>query len=196
MKKNSNVEDYITELASIIHKEEKLETLKNAIEQLFYEILKNYPYLKLPSFSTIPTKSLEFSVWYQDPNAITETLLIEQNSFAAYIWKCDDQKWYLDDLYSDRCEIASQLIESMPVFHSIPENPKEVQHLLEIGIMHFDAILFPKFSERKPEDCREVLTWDERFLLVGTQLNNLRIYSYDEWKALIHRENIYLAKDD
>lgn len=192
MKSILNIEKNIFELENILNKKQKIEELESSIQQLFSIILKDYPYLKLPTFSIIPTKALEFIVWYQDPNAITETLLIKQNSFDAYLWRCDDEKWYLDDLYSEPCEIASKLIKNIPVFYSIPENPKEVKHLLEIGIMHFNEILFPIFSNRTLEDSREVLTWDDHFLLVGTQLTNLKLYSHEEWNALIDRENSYL----
>ncbi|WP_171429610.1 hypothetical protein [Acinetobacter lactucae] len=192
MKSILNIEKNIFELENILNKKQKIEELESSIQQLFSIILKDYPYLKLPTFSIIPTRALEFMVWYQDPNAITETLLIKQNSFTAYLWRCDDEKWYLDDLYSEPREIASKLIKNIPVFYSIPENPKEVKHLLEIGIMHFNEILFPIFSNRTLEDSREVLTWDDHFLLVGTQLTNLKLYSHEEWNALIDRENSYL----
>lgn len=191
MKSILNLKDNILELENIFYKEQNLEELKISIQQLFSKILKAYPYLKPPTFSIIPTKSLEFIVWYQDPNAVTETLLIEQNGSDAYIWKGADQKWYLDDFYSEPYQIACKLIEIIPVFHSLPENPREVKHLLEIGIMDFDANFFPKFSERKLEDDREVLTWDDRFLLVGTQLENLKIYSHKQWNDLVNRENYY-----
>ncbi|MBE2170639.1 hypothetical protein IIQ44_01820 [Acinetobacter oleivorans] len=192
MKSILNIEKNIFELENILNKKQKIEELESSIQQLFSIILKDYPYLKLPTFSIIPTRALEFIVWYQDPNAITETLLIKQNSFTAYLWRCDDEKWYLDDLYSEPREIASKLIKNIPVFYSIPENPKEVKYLLEIGIMHFNEILFPIFSNRTLEDSREVLTWDDHFLLVGTQLTNLKLYSHEEWNALIDRENSYL----
>lgn len=192
MKSILNIEKNIFELENILNKKQKIEELESSIQQLFSIILKDYPYLKLPTFSIIPTRALEFIVWYQDPNAITETLLIKQNSFTAYLWRCDDEKWYLDDLYSEPREIASKLIKNIPVFYSIPENPKEVKYLLEFGIMHFNEILFPIFSNRTLEDSREVLTWDDHFLLVGTQLTNLKLYSHEEWNALIDRENSYL----
>nr|WP_227554499.1 hypothetical protein [Acinetobacter courvalinii] len=187
-----NIKGNIYELVNIIHKNHKVEDLATAIKGLVSLILKDYPYLKPPKFLIIPTKTLAFSVWYQEPNAITETLLIEQNGFTAYLWRCDDQKWYLDDLDSEPHEFARKLIENIPVFHSIPENPKDIKHLLEIGIMDFDANFCPKFSERKLEDDREVLTWDDRFLLVGTQLENLKLYSHEEWKAFIDRDNYHL----
>lgn len=192
MKSILTIKDNISELVNIIHKKQKVEDLERAIKDLVSLMLKDYPYLKPPKFSIIPTKTLAFSVWYEEPNAITETLLIEQNGFTAYLWRCDDQKWYLDDFYSEPYQIACKLIEIIPVFHSLPENPREVKHLLEIGIMDFDANFFPKFSERKLEDDREVLTWNDRFLLVGTQLENLKLYSHEEWKALIDRENYHL----
>ncbi|MFV5263723.1 hypothetical protein ACMUMS_09150 [Acinetobacter courvalinii] len=192
MKSILNIKGNISVLVNIIHKNHKVEDLATAIKGLVSLILKDYPYLKLPKFSIIPTKSLAFTIWYHVPNAITETLLIEQNGFTAYLWRCDDQKWYLDDLDSEPHEIARKLIENIPVFHSIPENPKDIKHLLEIRLMNFDGRVIPHFSDRKPEDCREVLTWDDRFLLVGTQINNLKLYCHEEWKALVDRENYYL----
>jgi len=147
MKSILNLKDNILELDNIFYKEQNLEELKISIQQLFSKILKAYPNLKPPTFSIIPTKSLEFIVWYQDPNAVTETLLIEQNGSDAYIWKGADQKWYLDDFYSEPYQIACKLIEIIPVFHSLPENPREVKHLLEIGIMDFDANFFQSFQK-------------------------------------------------
>lgn len=193
MKSILNIEKNIFELENILNEKQKIEELESSIQQLFFTILKDYPYLKSPTFSIIPTKALEFIVWYQDPNAITETLLIKQNSFDAYLWRCDDEKWYLNDLDFESAEIASKIIANVPVFNSIPENPKETKYLLEIGLIHFDERVLPHFSDRKPEDFREVLTWDDRFLLVGTQLNNLKLYSHEEWKALIDRENYHLG---
>ncbi|MCH2011795.1 hypothetical protein MKX19_06685 [Acinetobacter pittii] len=90
MKSILNIEKNIFELENILNKKQKIEELESSIQQLFSIILKDYPYLKLPTFSIIPTRALEFIVWYQDPNAITETLLIKQNSFTAYLWRCDD----------------------------------------------------------------------------------------------------------
>lgn len=131
------------------------------------------------------------SVWYQEPNAITETLNIHQEKCDLYLWRCADQNWYLDDLYSDFSEIVNQILINIPIFHLIPENPKEVKTLLENGLMDFKPEIFPKFSEKILGDLNEVLTWDDCFLLVGTSVKNLKIYSHKEWDDLIRRENFY-----
>ena len=87
---------------------------------------------------------------------------------------------YLNDLYDDIHEIAEKILTDIPVFKSIPENPKEVKTLLENGLMIFKPKIFPVFSKIKPHDLNEVLTWDDRFLLVGTKVENLKVYSYEE----------------
>lgn len=147
MKSILNLKDNIFDIENIFYKEQNFEEFKISIQQLFSRILKAYPYLKPPTSLIIPTKSLEFIVWYQDPNSITETLLIEQNGSDAYIWKRADRKWYMDDLYSEPHQIACKLIEILPVFHCLPEKPSEVKHLLEIGIMHFNTNFFPKLQK-------------------------------------------------
>ncbi|QOW45681.1 MULTISPECIES: hypothetical protein [Acinetobacter] len=191
MKTIPNLYDYKVELAQIFQQSKEVEVLLEKIRLLFTKILFNFSYMKLPNFQIILTGSLKFSVWYQEPNAITETLNIHQEKCDLYLWRCVDQKWYLDDLYSDVNEVAEQILKSIPAFHSTPENPKEVKTLLENGLMNFEPEIFPKFSETIPDDLNEVLTWDDRFVLVGTSVENLKIYTYKEWNELIERENFY-----
>ncbi|AWL28519.1 hypothetical protein DJ533_08055 [Acinetobacter defluvii] len=189
MKSISNLEDYRTEFVHIFQSTDDVEILLENLKNLFLKILQPYDCMVLPKFQIISTGSLQFSVWYQDPDAITETLNIHQKKCDLYLWRCSDQKWYLDDLYDDINEIVEQIFKNIPAFHLIPENPKEVKALLENGLMDFKPEAFPKFSEKIPSDLNEVLTWDDRFLLVGTNIENLKIYSWKEWDDLIEREN-------
>lgn len=191
MKTVPNLQDYKIDLINIFSNTMYVEILAEKLKQLFIEILKRHPYIRLPELKIVPTKSLQHSVWYQEPNAITETLNIHQEKCDLYLWRCADQNWYLDDLYSDVSEVAEQILKSIPAFHSTPENPKEVKTLLENGLMNFKPETFPKFSEKILGDLNEVLTWDERFLLVGTSVENLKIYNHKEWNDLIRRENFY-----
>ena len=191
MKSIPNLQDYKIELIQILSNTKNVEILKESLKQLFLEVLKNHSYMYLPEFKIVPTERLQFSVWYQDPDAITETLHIHQEKCDLYLWKCADQKWYLDDLYSDMNDIAAQILARIPIFYSIPENPKEVKTLLENGLMLFKPEIFPVFSKIEPNDLNEVLTWDDRFLLVGTKVENLKNYSWKEWDDLIGRENFY-----
>ena len=191
MKSIPNLQDYKIELIQILSNTKNVEILKESLKQLFLEVLKNHSYMSLPEFKIIPTESLQYSVWYQDPDAITETLHIHQEKCDLYLWKCVDKKWYLDDLYDDIHEIAGKILTDIPIFHLIPENPKEVKTLLESGLMDFKPEILPVFSKNKPNDLNEVLTWDDCFLLVGTKVENLKIYSLKEWDDLIGRENFY-----
>lgn len=191
MKTISNLKDYKIELTKIFSNSKDVELLKESLRKLFLDILKNYSYMSLPEFKIVPTESLQFSVWYQDPDAITETLHIHQEKCDLYLWRCADEKWYLDDLYNNTSEITEQILAGIPVFHKIPENPKEVKTLLESGLMDFKPDFFPIFSKNKPKDLDEVLTWDDHFLLVGTKVENLKVYSLKEWSDLIGRENFY-----
>lgn len=147
--------------------------------------------MMLSTFDIVATKNLEHSVWYQEHDYITETLNFHQGKCDLYLWRYSDEKWYLDDLYSDMNDIAKQILDRIPIFHLIPENPKEVKMLLANGMMDFRPEAFPKFYEEMPNDLNEVLIWDDRFLLVGTKIENLKIYSLEEWGNLIGRERFY-----
>ena len=191
MKSIPNLNHYKVEFIHLFENTRDVEALSANLRQLFCKILSLYPCMRLPEFDVISTKSLQYSVWYQDPQAMTETLNIHQNQCDLYLWRCVDQKWYLDDLYHDVSEITEQILKSIPAFHSIPENPKEVKTLLENGLMDFKPETFPKFSEKIPNDLNEVLTWDARFLLVGTNIENLKTYTLKEWEDLVQRENYF-----
>lgn len=189
MKSIPNLQDYRNELIHIFQNSKEVDILLGNFKKIFLKILLPYSYLRLPKFTIIPTESLEFSIWYEDPEAITETLNIHQGPCDLYFCRCADHKWYLDDLYDDLDEIADKILNDIPIFHRIPENPKEVKTLLENGLIDFKPEKFPIFSANKIKDFNEVLTWDDRFLLVGTKVENLKIYSYKEWNDLIIREN-------
>lgn len=191
MKSIPNLQDYKAEFVHIFQSTDDVEILLENLKKLFLKILHPYAYMALPKFQIISTESLQFSVWYQDPDAITETLNIVQRPCDLYLWRCSDQQWYLNDLYDDINEISDKIITRIPIFNSIPENPKEVKILLENSLMDFKPEIFPKFSEKTPNDLNEVLTWDDWFLLVGTSVENLKIYSHKERDDLIRRENFY-----
>ena len=57
MKSILTIRDNISELVNIIHKNQKVEDLEIAIKYLVSLMLKDYPYLKPPKFSIIPTKN-------------------------------------------------------------------------------------------------------------------------------------------
>ena len=191
MKTIPNLQIYKPDLIQIFNTTVGIEILMEKLKLLFKRVLECYPYMRLPEFKIIPTESLKFSIWYQEPDAITETLNIRQEKTDLYLWRCIDKKWYLNDLYSDNDVIADVFLNEIIIFHIIPENPKEVKTLLENGLMDFKPENFPKFSEKKVTDLNEVLTWDDRFILVGTNVENLKIYNYQEWDKLIQRENFY-----
>lgn len=191
MKSIPNLQDYKTEFVHIFQSTGDVEILLENFKKLFLRILHLYAYMALPKFQIFSTESLKFSVWYQDPDAITETLNIFQRPCDLYLWRCSDQQWHLNDLYDDINEISDKIITGVPIFNSIPENPKEVKILLENGLMDFKPDIFPIFSVKKLGDIAEVLTWDDRFILVGTHIENLKIYSHKEWDDLIRRENFY-----
>ncbi len=191
MKSIPNLQNYKNELMYIFLQSKDAADLSVNLTQLFLKMLNCDLYMTMPGIRIIATESLQYSVWCENPCAETETVNIHQGKCDLYLWRCADQKWYLNDLYDDIHEIAEKILTDIPVFKSIPENPKEVKTLLENGLMIFKPKIFPVFSKIKPHDLNEVLTWDDRFLLVGTKVENLKVYSYEEWNDLIIRENYF-----
>lgn len=146
MKTISNLNQYKNELSHIFQQAKEVGILLESIKNLFLKVLNPYPYMNSPELKLINTDSLKFSVWYEDPNAITETLNIHQTECDLYLWRCADQKWYLNDLYNDTHEISKKIIDSLPVFYSIPENPKEIKTLLDNGLISFQFKNFQYFQ--------------------------------------------------
>lgn len=192
MNKFNLSEQQKAKFVSIFSESFGLDILQNRLQSFFEEVFQNYPYLKLPQMDIVSTASLKYQVYYQEPDADPETLTIGIGHWNIYIWRTLDGNWCLDDLYEEPIGIVAEILTLCPLFLMIPKNVKNLKELLEIGmILEKHLFQLPKFSEIQPDDCREVLSWDGRYLLTGNKVENLKLYSYREWDELIQRENFF-----
>ncbi|MBJ8453571.1 hypothetical protein I6M90_19305 [Acinetobacter bereziniae] len=183
------------DLIQIFGKNDQIHLLKSSLHDFFIQVFRKYPYLKLPEMNIIATETLKHQIYYQDPNAESETLNIHIQQWDIYIWRTLDGYWCLDDFYQQTIEIVEQILTICPLFSIIPENVKALKKLLDEHYI-LEEYLFdlPKFSENAPSDICEVLSWDGQYLLTGNKIENLKLYTYKEWDELIERENILYQK--
>jgi muconolactone delta-isomerase len=195
MAKLTITEQQKAQCIQIFEKNDQIHLLKNALALFLIQILHKHPYLRLPEMKIIATESLRHQIYDQDPNAESETLNIHIKGWDVYIWRALDGYWCLDDFYQTSVEIVEQILTQCPLFSILPKNVRELKNLLEMGMISEQHLfLLPKFSEISPHDCREVLSWDGRYLLTGNQIGNLKLYTYKQWEELIERENTLFRK--
>ena len=161
-----------------------------------YSTIKNDLLLCTPfRIEPIPTDSLRYSIYYQDGiNMSKMSIMISHINYDAYLWT-DCGQWYLDDYYSDIKEIAIKMSEA-PVFQRVPENIRELYSLIKEGYWEFDGNSMPYFDGLAPDDCDEVLSWDKRYILTGTDAKNMSIVKRDEWDKICKREKNWFKTND
>ena len=66
---------------------------------------------------------------------------------------------------------------------------KDVKRLILEGYWKFDMNIVPKLSSDTPNDTRELISWDDKCVLTGTNKHNMCVLSRREWDEIVSNEN-------
>ena len=187
MKQIENISVYAHKFHEAFQKAEGVAEALAFLSEAYKEISDCHPYFNPFKLKLIDTKSIQHTVYYQEPPGISdETIEITNTAYDGHIWK-DDDGWCLDDRYWGVDRISQELAKCF-LYTNYPENVKELKVLLEGRFWNLCQTL-PNFGGKTPEDMNEVLSWDEQYILVGTKLDNIAIMSKADWEELCQREN-------
>ena len=176
------------EIIKVLSAASRVEDALVPLSSVYEAIIKSLPFISQFQLSLVKTESLRYSVFYQgSPDMSENSIMISNVEYEAYLW-IDSNKWCLDDDLYKVNEIAHQLSEA-PLFNNIPENIRELEYLLKGKYWKFSTENLPCFGGEKPNDENEVLSWDKKYILAGTSLNNLAIIPRDEWNRLCNNES-------
>lgn len=186
MKQVDSINKYISKFRDAFHKAKDVPDALSLLSCVYKEIESDHPYFSSFELVSIDTRRIQYTVYYQEPPGISETTIkIKNIGYEGHIWK-DGDGWCLDDTYWGADRISEELVKCF-IVTNYPENVKELKALLEGGFWSLCPNL-PCFGGQLPEDINEVISWDRRFVLVGTKLDNLSITSRDDWDELCKRE--------
>ncbi len=167
------------------------EELIGEFREAFKLVYKEIPLLLPYELNLVKTEELRYSEFYQTGPDLSEFAIeIKGSKYCEYLWK-DLGDWVLADEFYTPAEIAEQVCNA-PIFTQMPENVKELKWLLSEGCWRFMPEDLPKFGGITPEDSLEIISWDNQYLLVGTQLENIEMVSRDEWDRIRTRETYWL----
>ncbi|MCP3923853.1 MAG: hypothetical protein GY714_14845 [Desulfobacterales bacterium] len=138
-----------------------------------------------------PTKDI-IEPWYYDPKSQSKySVLIERNGECCYIFR--ELDWSLDDEISVNKQIADRLGD-WEIFHA-PTNVRDIEALLKKNCWKFDKDKIPKIGDYPPEDTREILSWDKKYVLTGTTIDNMCRVTRDKWSEICRREYWFKNSD-
>lgn len=195
MKNTLSSSIFISTVAETLAKTKSAKALASALEHQLHEAYKEVPAASRYKVALVETESLRYSHFYQSgPRLSKHAVSISGPGYASFIWR-DEPYWSLDDDCSNPSEIAHQLAGA-PLFSQYPENVKDLEYLLKQGIWLYSPKDFPVFSDSAPLDKDEVLSWDDKHVLIGTQYDNMAIVTRAEWdKITFHEKNWFNGKD-
>ncbi|MDN5565949.1 MAG: hypothetical protein L0G25_04025, partial [Psychrobacter sp.] len=75
---------------------------------------------------------------------------------------------------------------------SVPLKVKDIKRLILESYWTFDINILPKLSSDTPEDTRELISWDEKCVLTGTNKENMCVISREKWNKIILNGNEFL----
>lgn len=186
MKQVENIDKYILRFRDALHKARSISDALTLLSTVYKELENDHTYFGSFKLELIDTRRIQSIIYYQKPPGISdETIKISSHGYEGYIWK-DSDGWCLDDDYWGADKISRELVKCF-VCANFPENVRELKDLLKGGFWALRPNL-PCFGGLPPDDINEVISWDNRFVLVGTKIDNLVVVSRDEWEELCKRE--------
>ncbi|XZZ40573.1 hypothetical protein ACJJIE_01740 [Microbulbifer sp. TRSA001] len=169
-----------------------LEAINRELASIYNLIQSDIPLAIPVSLEVVETKSLQYRIFYQAGYGMSvNSILISQGEFESYLWSdCDG--WCLDDDYWDVREIARHL-SKIPVIVDYPKNVGELYNNFVQGLWVFSLSNVPSFGGEPPRDLEEVISWDQKNVLVGTEVSNMEIVPRETWDNICERESTWFS---
>ena len=186
MKEANCKSEFVKNIEQLLDSTEDIGKVYSGLTGLYSCVLKETPLVNPIAISLVDAKIL-YHYFYQISPDYSETIEITEGNQNTYLWM-DDGSWCLDDGFWNNSKIAQAMANS-PMFNSVPENIRELYSLLNEKKWRFSSEELPVFGGRAPGDAREVLSYDENYILAGTNLDTISVISRKDWDDLCQREN-------
>lgn len=187
MKQYNHKEQFVSNIHELLKVSSNIQTTTFELGKIYTEATNEIKLAKPFKIELIDSESIQYSVYYQEPiNMSSQTISITHKGYNVYLWM-DSEGWCLDDSFYGYNEISISLANA-PLFDKIPENVKELRPLMLDEYWEFKINEMPFYTGIKPTDSEEVLSWDDRYLLVGTNIENITLVSREDWDRLCNNE--------
>lgn len=193
---NEIIEKYLSEYKEVKNDIEKcvynylneiseVKELSTQLEKYFSDLNNRFLYLEKFEFNITDTKDVMNAPWLYHPKFYSEkSIEIKQNNQFKYIWK-NETCWESDE-FENYNEISKH-ISNWTCF----DFPKGMSSMLELIKNGFWKLIksLPILSGKKLNDTNEVYSWDDKYVLIGTTIENIDFVTHDEWMRITKEEN-------
>ncbi|HEX9061283.1 MAG TPA: hypothetical protein VF941_13975 [Clostridia bacterium] len=159
----------------------------NEINICFKSVNLESEYIKNFEIGLVPTKDVISEPWFYDPKYYSEKAIeISQSKQKKYIW-IENGKWE-NDYHNSNDKIAGYLSDWS--CFEFPKNIKSMLYLIREGHRTLNPNL-PILSEKTIIDTNEVYSWDDKYVLTGTSIENIAMITIEQWERIVKNENCY-----
>ncbi|QDT40278.1 hypothetical protein Pan241w_03340 [Gimesia alba] len=178
-------------------KKEVLSLLQRCFEvdRLFPELQRTFQLISSrlvwidPFVITLQETKNNIDPWYYDTEFQSDySIVLQQASESKYLFR-EFNYWNLDDDVKENEEIVNQILSWSATRK--PKNVREIMGLIKDGFWRFDTQTIPKLSAQCPADIQELISWDEKCVLTGTNMQNMDVITREQWKQVAEREQWY-----
>ncbi len=183
--------EFIKKVQQLLDSTVDVDKVNSRLPELYSCVLKEIPLINPIAMSIVDSTKL-YHYYYQINPDFGKAIEIVEGEQNTYLWM-DDGSWCLDDQFRSSAKIAKSMANSS-MFNCVPENIRELNLLLTEKHWRFSTEDLPIFGGVPPADAREVLSYDDNYILAGTNLDTLSVLSRKEWDDLCQRENTWFIE--
>ncbi|QDU12558.1 hypothetical protein CA11_03370 [Gimesia maris] len=176
------------EILSLLHTCCDIDHLFPGLQKVFQTVSRQIVWAD-PIVVSLDKTIHHMEFYYHDPVTQSEKAIVfKQANEFQYLFR-ELNHWNLNDEISENEEIARQLIAWSAL--SEPKTIREIMFLIRAGFWKFDPKQIPKLSGTPPADLEELISWDEKSVLTGTNIQNMDVISREAWSRIVAREQWY-----
>lgn len=181
---------FIEQIIKALNNYDDVESLYLNINKIYEEIQVTQPWLEPFTIKIDKTTNhLEFYYYCSAVHSENCVVISTMNEYG-FIFR-DLDRWILCDDYDRSNTRIAELLMSWRCL-STPSKVKEIKRLILKGYWKFDVDIVPKLSSETPSDTRELISWDDKCVLTGTNKENMCVLSRKEWDKIVLNENKFI----
>jgi hypothetical protein len=186
-----------SDLLCFLNQSKNIDELYRRINPYIQSLNSEFNYLKNFEVGFDITRGVMLEPWYYDPKYYSEVAIkISQNKQKKFVW-INEGRW--ESEYSWHAEgywesskinegIASELSEWICL--DFPKDIKSMLSLIKEGYWLLNSQL-PILSEKSMKDTNEVYSWDDKYVLTGTNIENIDMITIGHWERIVENEKCY-----
>lgn len=162
------------------------------IDQLYLDLRQTFQLISdqltwVKAFGvSLDATSRNIEPYYYDPEHQSKlSIVLTQSHETKFLFR-EDNSWNLNDEITDNEAITDKLLYWSSIKE--PKNVAEIMKLIKNGFWKFQIHEIPKLSTESPADIQELISWDKKCVLTGTNMDNMCVITREHWNKIVANE--------